>query len=515
MPAIYQFFIANDHYAIVQRLIDLLAYLGSWIFLSRDTVFSLIAILIPCLVIFLLVQAVAGISTYIERKLAADIQRRVGPNKCNVGVFLGDFARAAVSNASSPNAGAPAKLMGALLKPAVPLLESLDKLKIPFTNILLVPPGLLIFLADGIKLIMKEDIIPDAVDKPMFKLAPTIVLVSAFGACAALPYSDAWYVADFNTGVLYIAAITSMEVLGILMAGWASNNKWALLGGMRSAAQIVSYELPVGLALTTGAMIAGTLSLQGMCFDQFGFHKDGSMWNQGWLWQWNLFHPAMFVLAPVYFLAALAECNRTPFDIPEAESELVAGYHTEYTGMRFAFFFMAEYAMMCVTSALAVTIFLGGWSSGIGLLENASWWMATPPEMVNGIMSKAPTFYWYATLFHLAVFGAKTYLLVLIMMWIRWTLPRFRVDQMMTLCWKKLIPLGMVCFFGVAVWMVARIPIANRLGEETLTNITFFLRLFFALVVVGGVGWFFMKPLSPEQKAQREMLAKGMMGTAM
>src|SRR6185295_19186095 len=197
-----------------------------------------------------------------------------------------------------------------------------------------------IFLADGIKLIMKEDIIPDAVDVPLFKLAPTVVLASSFGALAVLPYSDAWYVADFNIGVFYIAAITSIEVLGILMAGWASNNKWALLGGMRSAAQIVSYELPVGLAILTGITISGTLSMQGMTFDQFGGPlKDSGAWSTGWFWQWNLFHPAMFVLAPVYFLAALAECNRTPFDIPEAESELVSGYHTEYCGMRFAFFF--------------------------------------------------------------------------------------------------------------------------------------------------------------------------------
>ena len=330
----------------------------------NTTLAIVIAIVIPCMIIFLLIQAVAGISTYIERKVAADIQRRIGPNKCNVGALLGEFARVTVANGKSEKAGITGKLMAMALTPAVPLLDIVDKLAARFA------PGILIFLADGIKLIMKEDIIPDAVDKPMFKLAPTIVLVSAFGACAALPFSDAWYVADFNTGVLYIAAITSMEVLGILMAGWASNNKWALLGGMRSAAQIVSYEIPVGLALVTGAMIAGSLSLQDMCIDQFGFHPNDTMMTHGWFWQWNLFHPAMFVLAPVYFLAALAECNRTPFDIPEAESELVAGYHTEYTGMRFAFFFMAEYAMMCVTSALAVTIFLGGWSTGIGPLEH-------------------------------------------------------------------------------------------------------------------------------------------------
>ena len=467
------------------------------------TLSTVLAVIVPCMIVFLLVQAVAGGSTYIERKVAADIQRRVGPNKCNVGAFFGEFARAAVVNARIPGANAGGRIMGAMLAPLVPVIDAVDKV------VGRLAPGVLIFLADGIKLIMKEDIIPDPVDKPMFKIAPTIVLASAFGACAALPYSDAWYVADFNTGVLYIAAITSMEVLGILMAGWASNNKWALLGGMRSAAQIVSYELPVGLALATGAMIAGTLSLQGIIYDQFDYHTGGGALSQGWFWQWNLFHPAMFILAPVYFLAALAECNRTPFDIPEAESELVSGYHTEYSGMRFAFFFMAEYAMMCVTSALAVTIFLGGWSTGLGPIESAL--TQIPASAENHWV---PVFHWYGTLIHLLMFGIKTYGLVLIMMWIRWTLPRFRVDQMMTLCWKKLIPLGMVCFFGVAVWMVLRMMIVNKIGEEHLWNITFTLRLFFAVGVLGFIVWFFAKPLTAEQKTAREMIVKsGLQGT--
>jgi NADH:ubiquinone oxidoreductase subunit H len=253
------------------------------------------------------------------------------------------------------------------------------------------------------------------------------------------------------------------------------------------------------------------MSMQGMIYDQFNFHANaqgGQQWMQGWFWQWNIFHPAMFILAPVYFLAALAECNRTPFDIPEAESELVSGYHTEYSGMRFAFFFMGEYAMMCVTSAIAVTLFLGGWSTGIGPLEMAL--MKVRPELVNGVMTK-PEFYWFGTLLHLLVFGLKTYGLVFIMMWIRWTLPRFRVDQMMTLCWKKLIPLGMLCFFGVAVWMLLRMIIVSKLGqngEQTLENITFALRLLFAIAVIGFIGWFFAKPLTPEQRSQRELLEK-------
>jgi NADH:ubiquinone oxidoreductase subunit H len=486
MPALYEF-LKNLQSSMGTSLPD-------WVLLT-------LAIVIPCLIVFLLIQAVAGGSTYVERKVAADIQRRVGPNKCNIGSLLGEFARATVRNGKDPRAGIGGKVMAALLAPAVPLLDVVDKVALKLA------PGVMIFLADGIKLVMKEDIIPDPVDKPLFKIAPTIVLASAFGALAVLPYSDAWYVADFNIGIFYIAAVTSIEVLGILMAGWASNNKWALLGGMRSAAQIVSYELPVGLAIATGILISGTMSMQGMIYDQFGFVNGGGSMSSGWFFQWNLFHPAMFILAPVYFLAALAECNRTPFDIPEAESELVSGYHTEYSGMRFAFFFMAEYAMMCVVSAIAVTLFLGGWSTGIAPLEHALM-IADPQYSARGQMTTAPVFAWYGTLVHLLVFGVKTYGLVLIMMWIRWTLPRFRVDQMMTLCWKKLIPLGMLCFFLVSVWMLLRMMLVGKVGEDTVLNTTFVLRLIFAIGFVVWLLWFFMKPLSAEQVAQREMLAK-------
>lgn len=492
MPTLYYFLISNPlnttgNYPWIDAVGQLLA---------QPAVAVILAVLIPCLVVFLLVQAVAGGSTYIERKVAADIQRRVGPNKCNVGAFFGEFARASVRNGLDSRAGFGGRMMATLLKPAVPLIDAIDKV------VGKLAPGVLIFLADGIKLIMKEDIIPDAVDKPLFKIAPTIVLASAMGALAVLPYSDAWYVADFNIGIFYIAAITSMEVLGILMAGWASNNKWALLGGMRSAAQIVSYELPVGLAIATGIMISGTMSMQGMTYDQFGFTPTGTMWTQGWIFQWNITHPAMFILAPVYFLAALAECNRTPFDIPEAESELVSGYHTEYSGMRFGIFFMAEYAMMAVTSAIAVTLFLGGWSTGIAPLE----WvlMKTPPQGLT-----PPDFYWYGTLIHLIAFCVKTYLLVLLMMWIRWTLPRFRVDQMMTLCWKKLIPLGMLCFFLVSVWMILRIVLVNKFGEETISMTSFVLRAIFSIGFVTWVVWFFKQPLIDHEQSQRDRVELG------
>ena len=418
---------------------------------AHATLAAVLAVAIPCGVAIGVVLFLAGFSTYLERKLAADIQRRIGPNKCNVGTFLGDWARLVVANGKGPKAGFHGKMMGLTFIPLVPLFDLGDKI---LTRL---APGFMIFMADGLKLIMKEDIIPDAVDKPLFRLAPILVLVSALAAVAALPYSDAWYLADFNIGIFYIAAVTSIEVLGILMAGWASNNKWALLGGMRSAAQIVSYELPVGIVIATAIVLSGTLSMQNMTLDQFGFAAGGA-YNQGWFWNWNIFQPVMFILAPVYFLAALAECNRTPFDIPEAESELVSGYHTEYSGMRFGLFFMAEYTMMFVTSAIAVTIFLGGWSTGIGPLEKLL--MAHGPDFAgNGAMTSAPVFHWYGTLIHLGVFLAKTYGLVMLMMWIRWTLPRFRVDQMMSLCWKKLIPIGLICLFAVCAWMLLCMPL--------------------------------------------------------
>jgi len=460
---------------------------------------AFIAVFVACGVAVGVVLFVVGFSTYVERKVAADIQRRIGPNQCNIGPFFGELLRVIVRNGADPRADPLARAMAAVCKPFLPPLDALDKVLSKLA------PGVLIFMADGLKLILKEDIIPDAADKRLFRAAPYIVLASALGGLAVLPFSDAVYVADFNIGIFYVAAITSLEVLGILMAGWASNNKWALLGGMRAAAQIVSYELPVGLAVATGILVSGTMSMQGMTFDQLSLRHAGS---GGWLWQWNLFHPAMFVLAPAYFLAALAECNRTPFDIPEAESELVAGYHTEYSGMRFSLFFMAEYAMMVVTSAVAVTLFLGGWSTGIGSLEWAL--MAKEPQFdaATGLMTAPPVYVWYGTLLHLLAFALKTYAMIFLMMWIRWTLPRFRVDQMMALCWKKLIPISLACLLCTAAWMIARMMLAQELGAATLERITFWLRAAFALGVAAWLVWYFRGPIAPaEVVAEEEVIA--------
>lgn len=285
-------------------------------------------------------------------------------------------------------------------------------------------------LADGIKLLLKEDIIPALADKFLFKLAPLIVFAGAFAAFVAVPFGDRFIVSDLNIGVFYIIAISSLGVIGLLMAGWASNNKWALLGAMRSAAQVVSYEIPVALALLSVIPLAGTLSMQELIAAQDGGFN-----------RWFLFrNPFTFLGFFLSFVANLAEVNRTPFDIPEAESELVAGYHTEYSGMRFSFFFIAEYASMTVVSILVATVFLGGWQ--------APWGGSFPGG-----------FFWMM---------GKAFFLVFIQMWIRWTLPRLRVDQLMYVGWKVLTPMAFACMIGSVVWAFSAPAWLAHLGSMVL-----------------------------------------------
>jgi NADH-quinone oxidoreductase subunit H len=271
-------------------------------------------------------------------------------------------------------------------------------------------------IADGVKLLFKEDIIPEKADRIVFAFAPMVVFASAFAAYVVLPFSPTLIVSDLNIGLLYLIAISSVVVIGILMAGWSSNNKWALYGSIRSAAQIVSYEIPAGFALLTTIMLVGSLSM-----------RDIAQAQAGGIHHWFIFHnPFSFVAFFIYYCAALAEVNRTPFDIPEAESELVAGYHTEYSGMRFAIFFLAEYANMFAVSAIATTLFLGGWN---GILPTP----ILPPALT---------------------FILKCLFLVFVMMWLRWTLPRLRVDQLMYMSWKVLLPFSALCVVGVGLWVV-------------------------------------------------------------
>ena len=277
------------------------------------------------------------------------------------------------------------------------------------------PWGTLQTLADGVKLIFKEDFVPPHGDKLLFVFAPYIIFSCSFAVFAAIPFGQHLLISDFNIGVFYIMAISSVIVMGVIMAGWSSNSKWSLLGALRSAAQIVSYEIPLGLSILVVVMLAQSLNMQ----DIVGNQSNG-------IFSWLIFRtPFTFLAFFIFFISSVAEVNRTPFDLPEAESEIVAGFHTEYSGMRFALFFIAEYANMFAVSAIAVTLFLGGWE---GVLPGY--------DFLGGMPG----------------FVIKTLFLVFIMMWLRWTVPRLRVDQLMNLCWKYFLPISFFNILGVGIW---------------------------------------------------------------
>ncbi|MDP9048621.1 MAG: NADH-quinone oxidoreductase subunit NuoH [Bacteroidota bacterium] len=305
--------------------------------------------------------------------------------------------------------------------------------------------GTLQTIADILKMLQKELIIPAAADKLLFIFAPAVIFIAVYLGFAALPWGPGLVPAKLNLGLYYIFAIISIETLGILMAGWGSNNKYSILGAMRSAAQIISYEIPAGFALISVVMIAQTLNLQDIAAQQGILSpekvKFAGFWDvssTGGIFAWNIFRaPHLLIAFLIYFIASLAESNRAPFDIPEAESELVAGFHTEYTGLRFALVFLAEYSMMFLVSVVGVILFLGAWNTplpNIGSVQLANWTTGA----AWGVL-------WIA---------AKTLALVGVQMWIRWTLPRFRVDQLMALCWKVLIPLAFGCMLISGIWRI-------------------------------------------------------------
>ena len=303
--------------------------------------------------------------------------------------------------------------------------------------------GLLQTVADAIKLIQKELIVPSAADKLLFMMAPAIIFLAVYMGFAAMPWGPGLAPTQLNLGLYYIFAIVAIETLGILMAGWGSNNKYSILGAMRSVAQIISYEIPAGFALISVVMIAQTLNLQEIATQQGIMSHDVikclGFWdvtNTGGIFAWNILRaPHLIIAFVVYFIASLAESNRAPFDIPEAESELVAGFHTEFTGMRFALVFFSEYSMMFLVSMISVVLFLGAWNTplpNIGSVHLATW--------TTGI---AWGIFWVVL---------KTLSLVGIQMWIRWTLPRLRVDQLMNLCWKVLTPLAFASMLISGIW---------------------------------------------------------------
>lgn len=277
-------------------------------------------------------------------------------------------------------------------------------------------------LADMLKLLQKEDIIPANADRFYFKFAPFLVFAASYGAFAVLPFSSAYIGSMINIGVFYLLAITSVLTLSVIMAGWASNNKWSLFGAMRSASQMVSYEVPTVVTVLSVIVVSGSLNLMTVTELQSGNDLLGFLPN------WLIFqNPFLIVAFIVFFISILAESHRVPFDLPESESELVAGYQTEYSGMRWGIFMLAEYADMLLLSLLGATLFFGGWNSPFGAFMAGPFW---------GV-------FWFLL---------KGMLLVLVMMWIRWTLPRLRVDQLMHFCWQVLIPISFVNLVLVALW---------------------------------------------------------------
>ncbi len=300
--------------------------------------------------------------------------------------------------------------------------------------------GWLQTLADGIKLIAKEDITPADADKMLFKLAPYVAFAASFATLLAIPFSAHFVAVDVNVGIFFVLAVLGLEVFGVILAGYASGSKWSLFGAMREAAQVVSYEVPLGICVVVPVMICGTMNLT-----TIGQMQAGGMHN------WIVFHdPFTFCIAIVYFVCATASVNRAPFDLAEAESELVAGFHTEYSGLRWSFFFMAEYGSMFVVSALASILFFGAWNGPI------------PLGFAYGDGG-----YWYLGLFgdFLGVNNLliKTVLGVTIMIWIRWTLPRLRIDQVITTCLKYCVPMAAVCFVFAIGWLFADLPSPNHI----------------------------------------------------
>jgi NADH-quinone oxidoreductase subunit H len=322
--------------------------------------------------------------------------------------------------------------------------------------------GWLQTLADGMKLLVKEDIIPKSADHLLFRFGPYIALAGSYMAFLALPFGYLVVAQNMNIAVFYMLAVMSTEVFGIILAGYGSGSKWSLFGGMREAAQMVSYEVPMALCVLVPVIVAGTMNLN--TFAQTPENVTAANWftSRGLLWNWYVFNdPFTFVAFLTYFTCATASCKRAPFDLAEAESELVAGFHTEYSGFRWLSLFMAEYGSMFAVSGIATLLFLGGWH--IGLLPWDMTYFLGP---------------YLGNLINVMIFILKGWTLVFVMMWVRWTLPRLRIDQVMMACLKYLLPISCVLLMGVSVW---------RLLLPTLVQDYF--RLVMMLACVAFVAW--------------------------
>lgn len=374
--------------------------LSAWVGHDMSSVVTFFVFAGACFIVVNIMALLGGLATYAERKISADIQMRQGPNRVG-------------------------------------------------------PYGLLQFLADGVKMIMKEDIYPANADKFLFNVAPLLALSGVFMTLAVLPFSSGLTLSHLNIGVFYLLGVGSLVGVAVFIGGYAANSKWSMLGGMRGAAQIISYEVPVTLTLISVVVLAGGLNLASFVEVQGGLPH-----------QWSLFHnPFTFIGFFVFFIGMLAETNRAPFDLPEAESELVSGYHTEYTGLKFGLFALAEYVEVFVLSGVAAAAFLGGYKVPFGLGEGAffvgllqkmeiqqvavSWGL--PAFLLDPIaMGKS-----IGQLLQVGTFFLKALALYYVVIWVRWTFPRLRVDQLMTLCWKYLTPISLFNLVGCAVWMYA------------------------------------------------------------
>ena len=320
-------------------------------------------------------------------------------------------------------------------------------------------------IADGIKLILKEDLIPAGADRLLFRLAPYLAFAPVFAATLALPFGPQFvFEKSLHIGVLYLLAVLSVEVMSTILAGWGSNSKWSIYGAMREACQMVSYEVPLGIAIITGVLVAGTLNLVELSYVQgAGFHA------------WLVFaNPFIFMAFGIYFCASLASNKRAPFDLPESESELVAGFHTEYSGLRWSFFFFAEYAAMLVVGAIQAALFLGGWNSPLGAYDPVYMLLGYDPVKAgelyfSGVLDAATEAGgWAATadalgmsslglvalnVYCALIFIVKALLIVFVQIWLRWTLPRIRIDQVLYACVKVLLPASLLALLGAAFWV--------------------------------------------------------------
>jgi NADH-quinone oxidoreductase subunit H len=290
--------------------------------------------------------------------------------------------------------------------------------------------GIIQSVADMLKILIKEIIQIDRVDKILFYLAPFFMIVASMLTFGAIPFGRGLHAVDFNIGVFYVIAVSSLGIIGVLLAGWSSNNKYSMIGAMRSGAQFISYELSAGFALMTAVVLSGSLQLSAIVESQ--------------TYYWNIFngHIVSVVAFVIYLISGHAETNRGPFDLPEAESELTAGYHTEYSGLQFGFFYLAEYLNMFIIAAIAATVFLGGWLP----IQVEGW------DGFNQIMNYIPSYVWF--------FG-KTGFLIFLSLWVRWTFPRLRIDQLLTLEWKYLLPINMVNILLMVVVVLAGLTLKD------------------------------------------------------